>query len=366
MLELPPADPDAEVPDLIRFSEVAAEPIDWIWKGWIPKRMMTILGGFGGDGKSTMMASLIGTLTTGGTMPDGEPAPLMNVLMLSAEDDPSYAIKPRLDVHGADATRVFQLKGTVRTDGRRRWLDMRRDAALMERVVRAHDIGLVVIDPLSSYLSSADRNNEGEIRDALQPLLGLMERTGVAVVSIMHVGKSAAGRRVSQRLLGSTAFTALARSVIMLADVPDDQQPNDTEVQGKQKVLQVVKSNYAIAPPPRLFRRPLDGAIEWIGESALTVEDCYSSTKARGPVASARIEAEGMLREMLSGGSVPVTEILQEARGLGIGEITMRRAKQTLGVESIKIGYDGLWHWRLPTGLARVGAEGAEGDQVSA
>lgn len=361
VLQLPPGDPEQDLAELVRMRDVVSEPIDWIWKGWIPRRMLTILGGFGGDGKSTLMASLIGALTTGGRMPDGETATRMNVLMLSAEDDPSYAIKPRLEVHGADPDRVFLLKGTMKQDGRKRWLDMRRDVEVMEQVIRAHDIGLVVVDPLSSYLPASDRNSEGDIRDALQPLQGLMERTNVAVVAIMHVGKSADGRRPSQRLLGSTAFTALARSVVMVADLPEDQQPLETDTQGKLKVVEVVKANYAIPPVPRLFRRPLDGAIQWLGEAGITVEECFQPPKrgSGGTVAAARMEAEALLKDLLRGGSVRVPEIMREAKAHGIGEITLRRAKQALGVESVKIGYQGDWYWRLPNTPVEV-----KGDQT--
>lgn len=348
VLALPPHDPNAEVLEVVKASEIVSEQMEWIWKGWIPRRMLTILGGFGGDGKSTMMTSLIGSLTTGRPMPDGETVPPMNVLMLSAEDDAAYAIRPRLDAHGADPDRVFLVKGTLRMDGRKRWLDMRRDVALMEPFIREHDIGLVVVDPLSSYLPSSDRNSEGDIRDALQPLLGLMERTGVAVVAIMHVGKSADGRRPSQRLLGSTAFTALARSVLMVADIPDDMQPDDAATQGKHKVVQVVKSNYTIAPPPRLFRRPLDGAIEWLGESALSIEECYRPSKTTGPGRPAmdRGVAEGFLKDLLRGGSVPASEVMAEARAAGLSEITVRRAKADLGIEAVKIAT--CWYWRFP------------------
>jgi hypothetical protein len=349
------------VPDLLRISEAASETIAWLWPGWIPRRMLTILGGYGGDGKSTVMASLTGAWTTGGTLPDGSRAPRTNVLLLSAEDDVSYAIRPRLETHGADINRVFLLKGTRTSEGGSRWLDLRRDVAMMEQVIREHAIGLVVIDPLSSYLPKADRNSEGDIRDALQPLLGLMERTDVAIVGIMHVGKAADGRRASQRLLGSTAFTALARSVIMIADIPDDQQPDDVETQGKQKVLQVVKSNYAIAPPPRLFRRPLDAAIRWFGESGVGIDECFASANG-GKRGQDRAEAELLLQEMLKGASVPVTEILAEAKKLGFSEVTMRRAKKSLGIEAVKIGYGKGWQWRFPLLPPLAGA--AEGDHV--
>ncbi|HEV2072395.1 MAG TPA: AAA family ATPase [Thermomicrobiales bacterium] len=56
---------------VVRMSDVASEPIDWLWERWIPTRMLTILGGYGGDGKSTVMASLIGAWTTGSALPDG-------------------------------------------------------------------------------------------------------------------------------------------------------------------------------------------------------------------------------------------------------------------------------------------------------
>ena len=246
---------------IVRMSDVDSEEIDWLWERWIPARMLTILGGYGGDGKSTVMASLMGAWTTGGALPDGCIAQPTNVLMLSAEDDVSYAIRPRLDLHGTDSSRVFVLKGTIRGDGRTGWFDLKRDVEVMRDVIEQNGIGLVVIDPLSSYLPKSDRNSEGDIRDALQPLMGLMEGTGVGVVGIMHVGKSGDGRRASQRLLGSTAFTALARSVLMIADQPEERQPDDIATNGKLKVMQVVKSNYSIPPAPQVFRRPLDAPI---------------------------------------------------------------------------------------------------------
>ena len=103
---------------VVRMSYVASEEIDWLWERWIPSRMLTILGGYGGDGKSTLMASLVGAWTTGGALPDGCITQPANVLMLSAEDDVSYAIRPRLDLLGTDSSRVFVLKGTIRGDGR--------------------------------------------------------------------------------------------------------------------------------------------------------------------------------------------------------------------------------------------------------
>ena len=83
---------------------------------------------------------------------------------------------------------------------------------------------------------------------------------------------------------------------------------------GRLKVVEVVKANYAMPPAPRLFRRPLDGAIEWLGEAGITVEECFQPPKrgSGGTVPAARMQAEALLKELLRGGSVRVTEVVRD------------------------------------------------------
>src|SRR5688572_4432893 len=106
---------------------------------------------------------------------------------------------------------------------------------------------------------------------------------------------------------------------------------------------------------PRLFRRPIDGAIEWLGEADLTVEECYQPPKRgpRGPVAADGHAAESVLKELLKGGSIPAVDVMKEAKAYGLSEHTMRRAKQGLNVEAIKIGH--IWHWRFPNAPRQEG-----------
>lgn len=120
--------------DIVRLDEVESKPIDWIWRNWLPKGMLSILGGYAGDGKSTITMSLAATLSNGGILPDGTRASQMNTLLLAAEDDVAHVIKPRLEVHNANDKRVFfmkgfksQQKGTACSISRRMWsrCDMR-------------------------------------------------------------------------------------------------------------------------------------------------------------------------------------------------------------------------------------------------
>lgn len=332
---------------VIGMDEVEEEEVIWLWPGWIPRGMFTILGGYGGDGKSTLMTSLIGAFSRGGLLPDGARAPKINCMMLCAEDDINRAVKPRLRLHDANMSSVKALTGMVGEGTDARWMDIRKDIEQLKMAIRAYNIGLLVLDPLSSFTPRADRNNEGDVRDALQPLLLVAEECDVAIVGIMHIGKSTDSRPAAMKLLGSTAFTALARSVMMVAELPKDQQPEDADVIGKHKIVEVVKSNYAVPPQPLAFSRPLDAAVQWLGTSTVHVSECYGGSSNRGPEPEERKDAEAFLREYLADGPRPSKDVMAEAKLLGLSERTLRTAKALAGVSSQRLGREGSWNWYL-------------------
>jgi hypothetical protein len=49
-----------------------------------------------------------------------------------------------------------------------------------------------------------------------------------------------------------------------------------------------------------------------------------------------------------------VSEIMNIAREARIADITLRRAKKALGVESRLVGFQGRWQWRLPQAMQRL------------
>src|SRR5699024_5190040 len=102
--------------------------------------------------------------------------------------------------------------------------NLRKHVPVLRQEVLDKNIGLVVIDPLSSVQGNGDRNSEGEVRDSMAPLFRMMEETGVAVIGIMHIGKNDGHAKSYQKLLGSTAYTALARVIWMVHDLPEDMQ----------------------------------------------------------------------------------------------------------------------------------------------
>lgn len=351
--ELPPltalASPEVgSVPraNVLRMSEVEAKEIDWLWQGWIPNGMLSLLGGYAGDGKSTLTTSLIASLTTGAPLPDGSTAPITNCLILPAEDDVAHVVKPRLAIHDADMDRVHVLQTVDAGDGTERLLNLRTDIPIIAQVVREREIGLIVIDPISGFTPKADRNNEGEVRDNLQQLIPLMEEHQCAVLGVMHIGKNSGHARAFQALMGSTAYTAVARSVLMLSALPTVYQ---VENEPRRNVLGVAKSNYAEAPQPIQYHRRRDEAIEYLGPSPVGLDTALNAKagnddEEKGPNQTEK--AEAWLLDFMDGKPVLASAVEAAAKEEGIARNTLQRAKKQVGIASSR--ENNLWYWLPP------------------
>src|SRR5580692_6310766 len=47
-------------------------PIDWLWRPWIPRGVVSVVDGEPGSGKSALMFDLIARITTGRPMPSAD------------------------------------------------------------------------------------------------------------------------------------------------------------------------------------------------------------------------------------------------------------------------------------------------------
>jgi len=273
----PEPEPVADGPrlDIVAMSQVEAVPVDWLWERWLARGKLALIGGHVGDGKSTLTTAIAATLSRGGRWPDGTRAPVGNTLFLLAEDALDDTLKPRLILHGADCDRVFALRAVRDPDGRERGFSLAKHLPELEAAIIRHDITLIVIDPLSSFMPGSDRNGE-EVRDILIPLVQVIDRHSVAGLGVMHLGKPNGGgaRRAVQMLLGATAFGATARIVWALAAGPTDDDPN-------RRVLGVVKTNVSMKPTSRAFTRAEDGPITWMGETTDDIEALIAGTSTR-------------------------------------------------------------------------------------
>jgi len=311
---------------LIRMSDIPSEQVQWLWYPYIPYGKVTIIQGDPGEGKTSFVLAMIALLTNGEPLPEEEAAnPPINVIYQSAEDGLADTIKPRLEQSGADCSRVLVIDESDR--------ELTLCDERLEQAVRETGARLIVLDPLQAYLGDGvDMHRANEVRPVFKRLCAMADRTGCAVILIGHMNK-AQGLKSSYRGLGSIDFRAAARSVLLVGRLKSD-----------PSVRVVANDKSSLAPEGRSIAFTLDAenGFQWKGYCDTTVDEVLSGA---GTVQTKTMQMEQELKELL-GRPVPVEEVFQKAKELGISERTVNIAKKNIGVLSVKLGNQ--WYWQLP------------------
>lgn len=336
---------------LLHAADITPEAVDWLWPGWLAKHKFHVLGGAPGTGKTTIAQSLAAVVSKGALWPDGHRASVGNVIIWSGEDDPADTLTPRLIASGADMTRIWFV-GDTNDHGERRSFDPSRDTeALRHAIAEAGGAALLIVDPIVSAIAG-DSHKNAEVRRGLQPLADLARDLGCALLGITHFSKGTAGREPTERITGSLAFGALARVVMVAAKSADDE--------GK-RLLCRAKSNIGpddggfeydlqqdeLIGVPGVFAshvvwgEPVDGAARDLLAVAETVPEAGEG--------GALNDAIAFLNEVLTAGSLPVSEVKKMARADGISDRTLARAREKLGVKAERQGFGKSTTWFLPS-----------------
>jgi putative DNA primase/helicase len=341
--------------ELLSSAAIIPTPVHWIWPGWLAEGRLQILAGAPGAGKTTIALSLAAVVSAAGRWPDGTRTQAGNVVIWSGEDDPSDTLVPRLAAANADRNRVF-IVGRAREASAARPFDPARDMpSLADAIKRAQEVKLVIIDPIA-LVAVKDSHRNAETRRDLQPVVDLCRETGAAVLGIHHLAKGTAGREPVERLIGSIAFAAVAR-VVMIATKLPAQEPDLNE----RRVLMRAKSNigpdeggfaYGLAQTeledhPSVFA----SRVLWGQAIEGTARDVLAEAEETDDGRSPRAEATEFLKSHLANGSVPANEIHAAARKEGISSATLRRAKSELRIRSVRIGFGkgSVAQWEIPS-----------------
>jgi putative DNA primase/helicase len=209
----------------------------------------------------------------------------------------------------------------------------------------------MIIDPISAYLGSTDSHRDAEVRGLIAPLAALAERTGVAILGIMHLAKDRQQPAI-YRAVGSIAFAAAARLVLGVAADPDRED---------RRIVAPVKSNLS-KPPTALAYSVATGRLVWEAEP---VVDADVNALLAGPAFSRHEgrEVEVWLSDLLADGPMHSRRVQAAARQAGLAWRTVERAKHRLGIDATRVGgvaADGQWWWRLP--LAKADSASAKTD----
>lgn len=326
------------------LKDVQRERVDWLWRSRLARGTLTLWIGDGGLGKSRASNDLAARITTGALWPDGDAAPLGNVIILSAEDAASFTIRPAVETAGGDLSRVAILDAVVEANGRERLLQLATDLPKLEGLIDEVKPQLVIIDPLSAYFGTAlDSYRDTDVRSVLAPLVKLAETRQIAVLGIMHVGKST-DRQARHRVLGSVAFTNAARLVFAVG--PDPEDPD-------RRFLVPVKTNLCREAPTLAFQLEDADGVAVVAWEPVPVENVTADAVLAGKPAISdedQQDAVSVIRSLLDDEDWPLDAkaAIEAGRAHGIHERTMRRTARKLGIDVRKFGFRGGWRWHRP------------------
>lgn len=324
------------------MSETEPEAIRFICEPGIAVGYLTLIAADAGKGKGLICTAITAAITAGHPLPTGRPVD-GSVLWVSYEESESTAIRPRLDVAGADVQRVYRLL-IDRGDGKRASRVFKPEDLdiFEERLARYPDIRMIVLDPVLSFMrSGANINLSSDVRDSLDPLVELAARHNLALLGIAHLNKSELSK-ILYRVSNSTAFTAIPRSVLAVGDLKDG-----------RRVLAQIKCNYAPLFDPVPFRTigiahptlgTSVGAIEW-GEPSGDI-DIYTIFEDPRPTKDKPVKALECaveLKKLLKNGPQWAGEGKAKLSGLGFGRVAIEDALSILRVETQGRGRNARW-----------------------
>ena len=310
---------------IIVMDTIEREEIKWLWKPYIPYGKITIVQGDPGEGKTSLILKLASELSLGRCFGEDELREPINIIYQTAEDGLADTVKPRLEDSGADCKRIMVIDDSEDS--------LSMNDVRIEAAIRTTGAKLLILDPLQAYLGDkVDMNRANETRDITKRLGTIAEKTGCAVVLIGHMNKGS-GAKAAYRGIGSIDFFAIARSVLLVARVPEN---------SNIRALAQIKNNLEKEGSTVAFEIK-DNIFNWVGEYDISIEELLSGFSQ----GNKSLKAESFLKDLLTEeDSYPASEIFAKGKILGISKRTLENSKQELGIKSIRVGTG--WHWKLP------------------
>lgn len=302
----------------------AIGPISWDWEPWLARAILTLLVSEPGVGKSAVALRIGACFLRGSTWPDGTAYTGERGAIIWGEAEAAQAINlERAKQWGLPLDRILTPLNPL--------IDIRLDDAdhqgAIADLAKREDVRLIVVDSLRGA-HSRDENSSEAI--ALVQWLAMLARdTGKPIILTHHLRKRGLldGDRITlDRVRGSSAIVQMAR-VVWAMDTPD---PRDSDT----KRLSVIKSNLARFPAPVGVR---------IDEHGVTFTDAPEAPQHEPK----QDQAADLLLALLGKGPVPAGKVKEEVEAAHVSWYAAKRAKERLGIESVKDG--GQWFWTLNT-----------------
>jgi len=288
-----------EVPLIVTMDEIKTEKVDWLWTNRIPIGRLTLIDRDPGSGKSWFSLVIASAITKAAALPFGQkPTSPGNVLLMSCEDGYADTVRPRLDQLGADVSRI-----AIPNPGRGLATTM-LNASFIEQAVKLQGPALVIVDPIIAFAGGKNTDKANDVRELLSPLMGIAQKYALACLVIRHFTKQT-DTKAMYRGSGSIDFMAACRSAFIIVE---SEEPN-------MRVLAQVKNSLGPKSPSVSFYIDENG-FRWGKQVDSDAEELLAATRTDNRKREkVQLEAaEQFLRETLSNGAMPSSQVKERAR----------------------------------------------------
>lgn len=317
--------------------------VRWLWDARVPQGEITLIGGREGTGKSTVMLDVASQLSRGRL--EGEHDGQAHTSLISATEDTwEHTIAPRLLAAGADVSKVGWV-AAEEEDG----IVLPEDIEGLAAAVQESGAKLLVLDPLISRLGKLDTHRDADVRQALEPLKKLAGTTGLAIAGLIHFNKNSDADPNTQ-FMGSRAFTAVPRSLLVACHDPDDETGNSRLLAQSKNSLGRLARTQAYTIGERQVGDddgPVMGSyVHWDGTDDRNVYEIFRKGKVAG---DKKASVADTLRDFLDrmGPTPKGNVVVALCSQLDCSERAVERAAKELGIKSLAVN-GGPATWELP------------------
>jgi hypothetical protein len=228
----------------------------------------------------------------------------------------------------------------------------------LEAIAQEHRVVALVLDPMISRLSAnLDTHKDGDVRRALEPLAAWADRTGVAVLGLIHVNKSASTDPLTT-IMGSRAFAAVARAVLFAMVDPENEtrrllgQPKNNL--GRVDLPTLAFSIIGVKVADTAEGEVWTGRLQWDAEDNRSIRECVEAAALVSGDRTATSEAGDWLIDYLEsqGGRADAADIKREGARAGHSKDSLHRAKKRLRLGSVSSGFPRRAFWFIATHTA--------------
>ena len=282
---------------------------------------------------------------------DSEKRSPFSTIVVQTEDDVESAIRPRLEVAGADIRKVTVINTVDLPDGgETSFHAVNHVDQLADAIDAMGDCKLLIVDPLSEFMPGVNFWKDDSLRPALAPLKRLAEQKHIAVILVAHLNKGEGNAK--QRLNGAQTLINICRAGWLFTEHPDDPETY-LMLRAKGNGIKRNQNGFAFTLiDEKLFGPDNDGVprVRWIDEPvSISADEALSrqrvKSKSGEPAKLNKFEQTvNWLRQLLLGGAKSPREIRAlAAEHLDISPATLDRAKTSLGITK-----NALNLWELP------------------